>query len=236
MTVINHDTPEPSAEFPCGDAPAPFIAGPVGMLEALTSCPAPETTVAASAVICHPHPLHGGTMQNKVVHTLARSFSELGLRTLRFNFRGVGRSAGNFADGVGETDDLIAVLDWVRARRPHDGIWLAGFSFGAYVATRACGRRPVDRLITVAPAVNRHDFSSLNPPCPWLVIQGGQDEIVPVEAVRALVGGIDPKPAYVELAGVSHFFHQRLNDLGEVLRAELTPHLPQAVDRSSAAR
>lgn len=182
--------------------------------------------MAASAVICHPHPLHGGTMQNKVVHTLARSFNALGLRTLRFNFRGIGCSAGKFADGIGETDDLIAVLDWVRARRPHDRIWLAGFSFGAYVATRACGRRPVDRLVTVAPAVNRHDFSGLSPPCPWLVIQGDQDEVVPVEAVRAVIGGAQPKPAYVELAGVSHFFHQRLNDLREVLLAELTPHLP----------
>ena len=233
MTVTDHDAPESPAEFPCGDAPAPSIPGPAGMLEALTSCPALQA-VAATAVICHPHPLHGGTMQNKVVHTLARSFNALGLRTVRFNFRGVGRSAGSFADGVGETDDLIAVLDWLRARRPQDRIWLAGFSFGAYVAIRACGRWPIDRLVTVAPAVNRHDFSSLKPTCPWLVIQGDQDEIVPVEAVRVMIDRIDPKPTYVELVGASHFFHQRLNDLREILLAQLTSQLPPTVDRPSA--
>jgi len=122
------------AGFPCGQTF--LLPGPTGALEAMAACPAEDEAVPATAVICHPHPQQGGTMHNKVVHTLARTFSELGLRTVRFNFRGVGASAGHFDHGNGETEDLLAVVSWVRAQRPQDQIWLAGFSFGGYIAAR----------------------------------------------------------------------------------------------------
>jgi len=215
-----------SPEFPC-TADTLRLAGPVGALEAIATCPTPDKSVRASAVICHPLPTHGGTMRNKVVHTLARGFSELGLRTVRFNFRGVGASAGRFDRGVGETEDLIAVLEWLRARRPDDEIWLAGFSFGAYVCARAVDRFPVARLITVAPPVNLYDFSALTPiHMPWLVIHGDEDEIVPATEVATWVQTHNPSPELVMLRGVNHFFHQRLNDLRATLVESLTPHLP----------
>lgn len=219
-------------DFPC-DATL-SLAGPAGALEALTSCPAPGHRRHASAVICHPHPLHGGSMHNKVVHILARTFNELGLRTLRFNFRGVGASAGAYAHGIGETDDLIAVLHWLRARRPRDQIWLAGFSFGAYVALRATTQYPVAQLISVAPPVNLYDFSALRmPACPWLVVQGESDEVVPSAAVLAWHAGLEPRPELHRMPGAGHFFHGRLNDLRDALTAALTPQLPPHAGRNA---
>lgn len=211
--------------FPCNSTLS--LAGPTGALETLTACPAPGHRRRASAVICHPHPLHGGSMHNKVVHMLARTFNELGLRTLRFNFRGVGASAGTYAHGIGETDDLIAVLDWLHAHRPYDQLWLAGFSFGAYVALRAAARYPVAQLISVAPPVNLYDFSALRmPTCPWLVVQGENDEVVPSAAVLAWHAGLEPQPELHRMPGTGHFFHGRLNDLRDALIAALTPGLP----------
>ena len=232
-------------DFPCNQTLT--ITGPAGALEALMACPARGGSAGAvfrpTAVILHPHPLHGGTMQNKVVHTLARAFNELGVASVRFNFRGVGASAGSFAHGVGETEDALAVIEWVRAQRPGAAVWLAGFSFGAYVALRTAQRANVAGLITVAPAVHLYDFSTLSiPSCPWLLIQGEADEVVPVEAVRAWLSGIAAAPAHPRaprhlgscpaphpqtlfLPGASHFFHGRLNDLKAALHDFVPPHL-----------
>lgn len=213
-----------SVEFPCAATLA--LQGPAGAIEALTACPAPNKEAGATAVICHPHPLYGGTLHNKVVHTLARAFVELGLRSVRFNFRGVGQSAGKFANGDGETDDLLAVIEWVRVHRPQDRIWLAGFSFGAYVALRAAARAQVAGLVTVAPAVHLYDFAALQlPTCPWLLIQGEADEVVPVERVRAWLAGIAVRPEVLFVPGVGHFFHQRLNEVSGALRAFVPAHL-----------
>ncbi len=115
------------------------LAGPAGALEAAVDVPT-ESSRAGVAIVCHPHPLHGGTMHNKVVVMVARALGELGLSTVRFNFRGVGASGGTYDEGVGETADLIAVADWVRRTRPGDALWLAGFSFGSYVALRAAAQ------------------------------------------------------------------------------------------------
>ncbi len=168
-------------------------------------------------------------LTNKVVHTLARAFVDLGLRAVRFNFRGVGLSAGVFADGVGETDDALAVLEWVRLRAPEQQIWLAGFSFGAYVGIRACQRYSVNRLVTVAPPVNLYDMSLyLPPPVPWLVIQGEQDEIVPVERVATLVTRLSPPAELRMLKEAGHFFHKRLNDLHALVVESLRRHVPRA--------
>ncbi len=214
-----------NGDLPCNQALT--LAGPAGALEALTLCPARGDAVA-TAVILHPHPLHGGTMQNKVVHTLARAFGELGVASVRFNFRGVGASAGRFTHGEGETEDALAVIAWVREQRPGTPVWLAGFSFGAYVALRAAAPAQVSGLITVAPAVHLYDFSVLGTPsCPWLLIQGEADEVVPVEAVRAWFSRIAPRPRTqaLFLPGAGHFFHGRLNDLKSALRDFVPPHL-----------
>jgi alpha/beta superfamily hydrolase len=209
--------------FPCNQAVT--LAGPAGALEAVTLCPADGAAVAASAVILHPHPLHGGTLHNKVVTTLARGFAELGVASVRFNFRGVGASGGEFGDAAGETEDALAVIEWLRARRPGDRIWLAGFSFGAYVALRAATPAKIAGLVTVAPAVNLYDLSGLAlPTCPWLLIQGEADEIVPVAAVRAWLAGLASPPQARFLPGVGHFFHGQLGELRAALR-EFLPRL-----------
>ena len=210
-------------DFPCNQSIT--LAGPAGTLEALTSCPAHDGK-SATAVILHPHPLYGGTMHNKVVHTLARAFGELGIASVRFNFRGVGSSAGAFAHGEGETEDALAVIAWLRQQRPGTPVWLAGFSFGAYVALRAAASAQVSGLITVAPAVHLYDFSTFAlPHCPWLLIQGEADEVVPVEKVRGWLSGITVQPQTLFLPGVSHFFHGHLTELKSALLDFVPPHL-----------
>lgn len=190
-----------------------MIAGPAGALEAVVETPAGHDG-ARVAVVCHPHPLYGGTMENKVVTTTARALQEAGIATVRFNFRGVGASAGAFDDGAGETDDALAVADWARARWPAARLTVAGFSFGSFVAFRVAGERAVERLITIAPPVRRFDFARYAVPAvPWLVIQGDRDELVDVTAVLAWARAARPAPAVVVIEGAEHFFHGRLNDL-----------------------
>lgn len=218
MSQSAHRTSKPSSDaFPCADG-AVTIDGPSGALEAQVSCPE-RPPVNAVAVVCHPHPLHGGTMENKVVHYMARTLNELGLRTVRFNFRGVGASDGSYAHGRGEQRDLQAVLDWVRTRAPDNEIWLAGFSFGCYVAMReAASSDAIQRLITVAPPVDSFDFGVLQTPrCPWLLVQGEADEVVSAPNVLRWARGLNPRPDIVSLPDVDHFFHRRLNVLREVL-------------------
>ncbi|MBE7562522.1 alpha/beta hydrolase [Acidithiobacillus sp. HP-6] len=198
-----------------------LIPGPAGDLEGLTACPEKETR-GAVAVILHPHPLYGGTLHNKVVHYLSRTFNLLGIPSLRFNFRGVGESAGSYDDGRGETEDCLAVLDWVQERRPGFDIWLSGFSFGAYVAYRAVHHHPhITRLLTVAPPVNLFDFQHLSPPrCPWTLIQGEQDELVPAANVKQWLAGLPVNPTTL-LLPADHFFHGQLNTLQTALLQSL---------------
>lgn len=197
------------------------------MLEALTQCPGGAARF--SAVVCHPHPLYGGTLHNKVVHMLARSFVELGGRTVRFNFRGVGASTGAFARGAGETEDVLAVLTWLRARRPADEIWLAGFSFGAYMALRAAVQFPVAQLVLVAPPVSL--YADLGPPpaptMSTLVLQGEQDDVVPAASVRAWVESLAERPQLRLFPDTGHYFHGRLNDLRAAMHDALASHVPR---------
>jgi uncharacterized protein len=207
--------------FPCNVTT--IIPGPAGALEAMTTCPAGEPK--GVAVICHPHPLYGGTMHNKVVHTLARSFAELWFRTVRFNFRGIGASAGHYGQGVGETEDALAVLEWVRVHAPEAPLWLAGFSFGAFMALRAAARFSVARLILVAPPVQ--NYPELGPPpvprAPILVLQGDRDDVVSPAAVRAWTEAIAPAATLRLIPSAGHFFHGRLNDLRAALHETLAP-------------
>jgi alpha/beta superfamily hydrolase len=199
------------------------ISGPAGALEAVLEAPANHTG-ARFGVVCHPHPLYGGTLDNKVVHTAARVMQELGLPTLRFNFRGVGGSAGTFDDGAGETDDALALIDWGRERWPHAALWLAGFSFGAFVALRASEQRRAQRLITIAPPVQRFQFAELKvPDCPWLIVQGDEDEIVDCQAVLAWARSLSPPPEVAILRGAGHFFHGRLQDLKDTIVEHVGP-------------
>lgn len=192
--------------------------GPAGNLEAVMALPAREP--CAIAIVCHPHPLHGGTLDNKVTHALARAFTDLGAAAVRFNFRGVGRSGGAFAQGDGEREDLLAVVAGVRERFPGRDIWLAGFSFGGYVAATAAHAAAASWLVTVAPAVNLFDGAAVaEPHCPWLLIQGIDDEVVPYTTVRRWAGQRYPAPQTVYLNGVGHYFHGRLNELRRTVRS-----------------
>jgi alpha/beta superfamily hydrolase len=200
------------------------------MLECISDVPKPGDEVPGTIVICHPHPQHGGTMRNKVVTILERSMRELGLRTVRFNFRGVGASEGSFDDGYGETDDLFAITEWVRRARPDDTLWLGGFSFGAYISLRAAQNLHLGQLISIAPAVGRYAFADLvHPDCPWLVVQGDEDEVVRIEDVTAWAQGMEPPPDLVVMHGAGHFFHRRLMDLRGLLKNGVRDHLPGRV-------
>jgi len=192
--------------------------GPVGRIEAVLTRPTESSARRAVGVICHPHPLYDGSLHNKVTHTLAHAFNDLGVPAFRFNFRGVGESEGFFDGGNGETADLLAVISEARRLFPHRELWLAGFSFGAYVALRACQQTHLTRLITVAPPVNLFDFSGLHrPQCEWTVIQGDQDDIVPAADVLRWAQSQRPAPQIIQMEQTGHFFHRRLGPLRSVV-------------------
>ncbi len=170
-------------------------------------------------------------MHNKVVTMIERSLRELGLATIIFNFRGVGASQGTFDDGRGETDDVIAIAAWVQRVRPDDALWLAGFSFGSYVAARAAPQLHPQQMISVAPPIGRWDFSALpSPLCPWLIVQGEADDVVDPEAVYAWVAAQPDPPTLVRLPETGHFFHRRLMDLRGVIKKGVRSNLPARVD------
>tara|TARA_B110000459_G_C16432573_1_gene412496 strand:- start:163 stop:804 length:642 start_codon:yes stop_codon:yes gene_type:complete len=194
-----------------------FIAGPAGRLEAILELSA-EHSPLGSVVVCHPHPQHGGTMHNKVAHTLARAFVQLGYAALRFNFRGIENSEGEYDEGMGELDDALAAISWMRARDPGARLWLAGFSFGAAIAVDAAVDTAVDGLVSVAPAITRYASGPLaQPECPWLIVQGDQDELVDVEKTVEWVNGLLPGPELLIISGAEHFFHGRLVELREAV-------------------
>ena len=192
------------------------IPGPAGPLEAIVEDPGGEPP--ALAVVCHPHPLHLGTMHNKVAHTLARAANRLGAPAVRFNFRGVGASGGAWDYGRGETEDALAVAEWARHRWPGRPLWLAGFSFGAFVALKAAPAARPAALVTVAPPVQRFPLGEApDPACPWLVVQGEADELLDYHEVVAWAKGRVPVPRLALLPATSHFFHGRLGQLQDVV-------------------
>jgi alpha/beta superfamily hydrolase len=192
------------------------LAGPAGALETLVDTPA--VLRRAVAVVCHPHPLHDGTMHNKVTHTLARAFAALGAPAVRFNFRGVGASEGIYADGEGELGDALAVIDWAAQEWPGSTLYLAGFSFGAAVALRAALERLPGGLVTIALPVARVPAGLPAPACPWLAVHGDRDEVVPLEEVRDRLAAIVPPPELVVMEGATHFFHGKLTALADEVK------------------
>ena len=210
------------AHFPAGESQL-FIGGPEGQLEAITTSPKGlgegESGTGIVSIICHPHPRLEGTMNNKVVHTVARAHRDMGHRVVRFNFRGVGQSAGEYADGVGEVDDLLAVIDWVLLHCPGVVIWLNGFSFGSFIAAQAVGSLPgrgipVERLLLIAPPVHYSGFGDLDRfPCPVGIIQGEEDEVVVPSAVYEWFDRLGTEARLEKLPGAGHFFHGKLTAL-----------------------
>ena len=186
-----------------------LVPGPAGQIEVAIDLPPEGAAPIGTALICHPNPTQGGTMDNKVVQTLARAFIHLGWRAVRFNFRGIGKSEGAWDEGRGEVDDALAVLDAVRT--PGEALILSGFSFGGYVASRAAQRlvesgEPAQRLVLVGPATSRFDTAPV--PADTVVIHGEVDDVVPLSAV---LDWARPQSLPVTVVpGVGHFFHGQL--------------------------
>jgi hypothetical protein len=179
---------------------------------------------APIALMLHPHPQHGGTMNNKVVYTLFHAFARQGFSVLRFNFRGVGRSQGVYDRGEGELADAAAALDWMQSYNQNAGAcWIAGFSFGAWIGMQLLMRRPeIAGFISVSPPANMYDFTFLAPcPSSGLVIQGGADEVVPEPSVRKLVDKLqhqrDIVIDYRVIQGASHFYQDHMDELNAEL-------------------
>ena len=198
------------------------LPGPAGPLEALLQ-ECDGGPARAAALVCHPHPLHGGTMHNKVVHRVAAVLHARGATTLRFNFRGVGGSAGSFDGGEGELADARAALRWLRERVPGVPVVLAGFSFGAWVAARLAGVSPAaGTLVLVGPPVAAYDFSLLRTfSVPKLVVQGDRDEVCPPAELEAVLPTWAPPCRRETVEGAGHFFDRRLGELARALEQGL---------------
>lgn len=204
------------------------IEGPAGNLEArVAGLDELRDGAPQAALVCHPHPLFGGTMQNKVVTTVARVWRDRGVPVARFNFRGVGRSDGGYGEGVGEADDVLAMADWLWRQNPAARLSLAGFSFGSYAAARAAHQllqngRPLQQLVLLAPSVVNFDYAAVLPvTVPTVVLQGDADEVVDSDAVLRVMRGLDPAPQVEVFKDCSHFFHGRLVELKERLQSYL---------------
>jgi hypothetical protein len=193
------------------------LAGPAGAIECAID--SPPAAAVGNVVVCHPHPVHGGTLDNKVVITLVRAFLQIGFRTVRFNFRGVGASGGAWDEGQGEVDDALAVI--AQYRDPALPFMLAGFSFGAYVASQAAARLPEDakpqRMVLVGPSTQKQQMA--NVPADTVVVHGEVDDVVPLTATLAWARP-QSLPVIV-LPGVGHFFHGQLTLLKNVLVQQL---------------
>ncbi len=198
-----------------------IVAGPAGNIECAVDSPSGEPR--GVAVVCHPHPQHGGTMDNKVAQTLARAFVQLGWRAVRFNFRGVGASQGVWDEGRGEVDDALAVIGAFHVRQDEAAgpFMLAGFSFGAYVASQAAARLPDDakpqRLVLIGPSTQKQQMPVV--PADTLVIHGEADDVVPL--VATLDWARPQSLPVIVFPGVGHFFHGQLALLKNVVVQQL---------------
>jgi alpha/beta superfamily hydrolase len=220
-----------------------FIEGPAGQLETMVfgldniqelmenSIKKDDSTLSSISsiktigVVCHPHPLHQGTMNNKVVTMICKALQSLGLPTVRFNFRGVGESEGHYDNGTGERLDLEAVLSFLQKSFPDAQFCLAGFSFGSYIALQVAAETqsfPIKALLSVAPPVHHFAFDKLLlPASPWVIIQGTEDSIVSYEKVLNWVKVLEAKKSnlqFITMEGAEHFFHGKLIELKTLIQ------------------
>lgn len=176
------------------------------------------------ALLLHPHPLHGGTMNNKVVYSMYKTFIKNGFTVLRINFRGVGKSEGKFDNGFGELHDAATALDWLQSQNPSSSsIWVGGFSFGSWIGMQLIMRRPeINEFVAVSPPVEKYDFSFLSPcPIPGIIVQGDNDSVVSEREVLSFVDWIAQQQcvdvAYNVVEGADHFFRNKLDDFSGIL-------------------
>jgi alpha/beta superfamily hydrolase len=221
----------------CSEMPEILFNGPAGRLEGrYTPAKSPNAPIA---VLLSPHPLHGGTLFNKIVHLMNQAFMANGFATMRVNFRGVGKSQGRYDEGMGELADAAAALDWMQSmHKNHGPIWVGGFSFGAWISMQLLMRRPeISGFVSIAPPANLYDFSFLAPcPCGGLVIQGDKDGIVPEKSVAELVSKLRQQRGklaidYRVLPEANHFF----KDQDDALLGHLTDYLRMTQEFKMAA-
>ncbi|PLA75054.1 hypothetical protein CYQ88_02155 [Hydrogenovibrio sp. SC-1] len=193
-----------------------LIDGAAGKLQIRMTRPG-HSSSAKWVVLSHPHPQFGGTMNNKVITTLERAFQRLGYGTLSYNFRGVEASEGHYDGGEGEQQDLASLVTWLRQTESVSHITLAGFSFGSYIALKQVEHLKADAICTVAPPVSMMDFSSIAPKVPWVLIQGGQDEVIDSKEVLDWLWHLPKQPDVYWRAEASHFFHGQLVWLKKVI-------------------
>ncbi|HEX4259782.1 MAG TPA: alpha/beta hydrolase [Acetobacteraceae bacterium] len=216
--------------------PEVMFAGPDGRLEGRYHHS--KDPGAPLALVLHPHPLHGGTMNNRIAYRMYQSFQGLGFSVMRFNFRGVGRSQGRYDGGIGEIGDAAAALDWMQMVNPGaSGLWIAGYSFGAFIGMQLLMRRPeISGWISVAPPANHYDFGFLAPcPCGGLMLHGDADDMVPEPAVRKLVEKLNTQKGvdvdYRVLPGADHVFAGHAETVADALEE----HVGRALSRKAMA-
>jgi len=202
--------------------PEIFFSGPEGRIEGRYH--QNETKGAPIVVVMHPHPLYGGTMNNKITYNLYKAFVNAGFSALRFNFRGIGKSQGKFDDGIGELADAATALDWIQQQNMDtSACWLAGFSFGAWISMQLLMRRPeINGFVSVSPPANIYDFSFLSPcPTPGLITMGDSDEIVTEDSVSKLAGKLSSqKGANIEyklIHGADHYYRNNLDEFNDTV-------------------
>lgn len=190
---------------------------------------------APIALILHPHPQFGGTMNNKVVYAMYKAFVKRGFSTLRFNFRGVGRSQSTFDNGQGEMSDAASALDWMQAHNPNaSSCWIGGFSFGAWISMQLMMRRPeISGFLSIAPPASQHDFTFLAPcPASGILVHGDRDEIVPVDSVDKLAAKLKSQKNitidYEVVKGCDHFFGDHMDQLVKIVDDYLDKSLVKA--------
>ena len=200
-----------------------FLEGPAGRLESILWTPTRADSPSLAALVCHPHPLFGGTMHNKVVYNAAKSMDALGIPVLRFNFRGTGLSTGTHDKGVGEQGDVESALDFLADRFPRVPLIVAGFSFGSYVGLRVgCRDRRALELIGLGIPVNSTDFAFLRDcPKPKLFVQGSEDQFGARDKVEQLVGRLTGEKELVVVENADHFFAGHLDEFNAAMRSWL---------------
>ena len=179
-----------------------------------------EQQGAPVVMVLHPHPLYGGTMNNKIVYRLYHIFVQNGFSVLRFNFRGVGKSQGKYDDGIGELTDAATALDWLQTQNPDaPTCWVAGFSFGAWIALQLLMRRPeIEGFVAVSPPANLYDFSFLSPcPAAGMITQGSKDDVVQEEVVGKLASKLGAQVNYQVIPGADHYYRGMEEDMGTVI-------------------